>query len=152
VEPWCDAPETMLTLKTIYSDADGRNALTISTMRIHKRLALIKLEGVDSIPEAEEFRGRILFADRRNIPVPDGGWLIQDLLGAAVFHADTGKTLGTLCEVSTTGANDVWHIEKHGKIALVPAVDEVVVNVDIEAGRIELRPIPGMMEEVDNED
>ncbi|MBQ2135832.1 MAG: hypothetical protein II201_03000, partial [Clostridia bacterium] len=63
--------------------------------------------------------------------------------------ADTGECLGTVTDVSKTGANDVWHIEKNGAEYLVPAIDSVIVSVDVQNEKAIIRPLKGIF---DNED
>ena len=60
----------------------------------------------------------------------------------AVFDADTNVLLGTLSDVSPTGANDVWHIKNCDKEYLVPAIPDVIVSVDINTNTIKIRPLP----------
>ena len=57
------------------------------------------------------------------MPLEEGEYFIQDLIGLTVVDADTGEEYGTLSDVSQTGANDVYHISKPGKSEkLIPAI------------------------------
>ena len=66
-----------------------------------------------------------------------------------VLDADSGEALGILSEVSATGANDVWHVQREGKEYLVPAIPDVVVSVDVDGEEIRLRPLKGIFDDAD---
>ena len=81
--------------------------------------------------------------------MPEGRYFISDILKSTVFDADSGEILGELTDVSETGANDDWHIVKDKKEYLVPAIDDVIVDVKIEESKVVIRPLKGIF---DNED
>ena len=74
---------------------------------------------------------------------------MQDLIGCRVLNADSEEPLGTVTGVSQTGANDVWHIAKDGKEYLIPAIPDVVLAVDTEAGTVVIRPLKGIFDDAD---
>lgn len=149
VQPWADAPEFLLRFRTLYLDAAGHTPLQISGSRVHGNLVLLKCAGIDSIEAAETLRGKLLFMNRADAGIAEGSYFIQDLIGCAVFHAATGAALGELCDVSQTGANDVWHIRQNGREFLVPAIDEVIRTVDPQAGKITILPLKGIFDDAD---
>lgn len=145
VQPWCDGPQMLAKLKTLYWDAEGREPVKV-TCRAHKSMALIKAQGIDTVQDAAARRGQILYLDRRDIKLPKGHYFIRDLIGLNVVDAETGEVYGTLTEVSATGANDVYHIDYHGREVLIPAVPLVVKKVDIDGGEVRISPIEGLFE------
>ena len=68
-------------------------------------------------------------------------------MGCEVTDADSGAILGKITDVSATGANDLWHIRKDGREYLVPAIEQVIVSVDTEAGAVVLRPLKGIFDD-----
>ena len=76
-------------------------------------------------------------------------YFIEDILGSAVIDARTGKELGRLSDVSSTGANDVWHIEKDGREYLVPKIPDINAEVDLENSVIKMIPLRGIFEDED---
>lgn len=62
---WCDGADFLKKIKTLYLDADGKRAVGVVSVRPHKNAALLKLDGVLTIEEAEKYRGRVLYFDRR---------------------------------------------------------------------------------------
>ena len=147
VQPWCDDGEFLTRFKTVYTDAEGKNCLKVISAKPHGNVALMTISGVNSIEEAEKLRGKVIFINRKDVKLPEGRYFISDILGCKVTDADTGETLGVLSDVSETGANDVWHIEKDGKEYLVPAIGDVIVNVNPEENSVVIRPLKGIFDD-----
>ena len=115
----------------------------------HGNVVLMSLAGVDSIEEAEKLRGKVIYIKRSVVKLPEGRYFISDILNCSVFDADTNEPVGVLADVTETGANDVWHIKNGEKEYLVPAIADVIVEVDPKAEKIVIRPLKGIF---DNED
>lgn len=97
---------------------------------------IVKLAGVDGRTPAELLRGRYLeVRDEDLLPLPEGRWYHHDLVGLAVA-TEAGQELGTLTEVVTRPANDVWVVQGGAGEHLVPATRDAVVRVDLGAGRV----------------
>ena len=147
VQPWCDSPDFLTKFKTLYLDKNGEKSVKVQSARVHKNVVLLKLPDVTSIEQAEKMRGKVLFIKREDAKLSKDNWFVQELLDCEVFDADSGEKLGILCDVSKTGANDVWHIKNNGREYLVPSIKDVVVSVDVEIGKIEIRPIKGIFDD-----
>ncbi len=144
VLPWCDGPEALLPIKTFYLDK-GATPKKAEKCRVQKNMVLLKLEGVDTPEAAQALRGRVLWLDREEDTLEEGQYYIQDLIGLTVEDADTGEVYGTLRDVSETGANDVYHVAfPDGRVQLVPAIPQVVERIDIDGGRMLIRPLEGL--------
>ena len=148
VQPWCDSPEVFCRLKRVYLSADGSGEVKV-TCRAHKNIALVKMDGVDTIPDAELLRGIVLYLAREDYKLPEGRYFIQDIIGLSVVDADTGETYGEITDVSETGANDVYHMRRNGREVLIPAVPSIVCEVDVDGGRIKITPIKGLLDDED---
>lgn len=148
VEPWCDGPEFFLDLDTLYWDKEGKNPCALEKARIQKQMALLKLEGIDDLDQAALCRGKILYVDREDVPMEEGQCFVQDLIGLRVVDADDGREYGTLTQVSETGANDVYHIRfADGKERLIPAIPQVVLDIDLDGEVMTIRPLEGLFDE-----
>lgn len=146
VQPWCDSPEVFVSLKTLYWDAAGTQPVRVKS-RVHKNLALAKIEGVDTVQDAALLRGRILYLDRRDLDLGDR-YFIQDLVGLAVVDAESGTVYGELTDVSNTGANDIYHMRTpDGKEILIPVIPDIIRQVDIDGGRIAICPMKGLFDD-----
>ena len=98
------------------------------------------------LTEAEKLRNRVLLIKRDDAKIPEGRYFVDEIISCKVYHADTGELLGTLSDVSKTGANDVWHIKNGDKEYLVPAIESVVISVDIDAEKVLIRPMGGIFD------
>ena len=151
VEPWCDSPEFLKKFKTLYwKENDSFTPVQVKSARVHKNLALLQLDGVDSIEEGDVLRGRVLYLARKDARLPEGRYFIADLLGAQVIDADTGRVYGKITEVLKTGANDVYQVtDQKERNYLLPVIDEIVLDTDIEGGTVRVRPIKGIFDDAD---
>jgi 16S rRNA processing protein RimM len=159
VTPWCDSPDFLTQFDRLYlrTAAQGPapagadtppGALTaVESARVHKTLALIKFAGVDDIDAAMPLVGAVLYIDRGWVRLPAGSYFEQDLLGLEVVDAQTGLHYGSVCEVSRTGANDVYHIRSGGRVTLIPAIRDVVRSIEPENGVMRITPLPGLFDE-----
>ena len=149
IQAWCDSNEFFCTLKKVYLDKDGKDALNIVKASPHGNVVIAQIKGIDSIEEAEKYRNKVLYMDRRDAKLEEGRYFICDLIGCEVFDSKTSKKLGVISDVSQTGANDVWHIKDGDTEYLIPCIDEVVVSVDIESEKIVISPLKGIFPDED---
>ncbi|MGN1168475.1 MAG: ribosome maturation factor RimM [Acutalibacteraceae bacterium] len=150
LNPWCDSPEFVRQFKTLYFDAHGNKSVKVVSSRVHGNVALLKLDGVDSVESASALRNKILFMKRADAKIDDGSYFIAELVDCRVIDADDESVeYGVLSDVSETGANDVWHIKKDGREYLLPAIPQVVCDVDVKDGIIKIRPLKGIFDDED---
>ena len=153
VNPWCDSPEFMKKFKTLYFDNNGEKAVKVLSCRPHGNVVILQIEGINSVEEAQKLRNKILFMSRKDAKLGKGDWFIQDLIGCTVYDADdNAKIYGTLTDVAQTGANDIWYIENNNKEYIIPAIKDVVINVDVENESVYIRPLRGIFDEEFNGD
>lgn len=146
IQPWCDSAEQFAGFTRLYWDAAGTRPVAVKA-RPHKHMALAVLEGVNTVEAAAALRGKVLYVDRRDIRLPAGYHLVQDLIGLTVVDADTGETYGRLTEVSQTGANAVYHMETPRGTVLIPAIPQVVISIDTQADVLRIRPMKGLLDD-----
>lgn len=151
LHPWTDSPEFLRRFRTLYFDGEGKQPVKIAACRPHGNVVLIKMDDVDSVEKAAAMRGKILYMDRQDAGLEEGSYFIQDLIGCRVLDADCPDTVyGELTDVSPTGANDVWHIRgANGREYLIPAIKDVVVEVNVVEERIRIRPLKGIFDDED---
>ena len=148
IEPWADSPAFLSAFKTLYLDERGETAIKVRS-RPHKNITLCKIEGVDTIEDAERLRGKIVYINRDDIRLEEGVHFVQDLIGLEVRDFDSGALYGTLTDVLRTGANDVYEITRDGKHYLAPVIDEVVREINIEEGVVRITPMKGIFDDAD---
>lgn len=144
VLPWADYPEDLLDLEDIY--INGKE-YTVTRARIQKNNVIIHIEGIDSIEDAEKMRNAVISVSRDYFQLEEGEYFWEDLIGLEVEDKDTGVKYGILKEVVTTGANDCYEVvDDNGRSILFPAIAESEIRVDLEAGKMYLKPIPGLLD------
>lgn len=147
VEPWCDSPEFLCEFDTLYFDK-GKTPLEVERSRQQKNIVIMKLKGTDTVEQAQLLRNKILYMDREDVELEEGAYFVQDLIGLTVIDIDSGRDYGKICEVSFTGANDVYHIkDKDGAVRLIPAIPDVVISTDIGEGVMKIHVLEGLFDE-----
>ena len=147
LESWCDSPSVLASLKCIYLSQKGQyNPKRVLHTSVFKQFVIMELEGVSDIDAATLLRGTVVYADRDDLPLEEGGYFIADLLGLPVADADNRELVyGTLKEVINRGASDIYVIETPVGERMMPVVDEFVKEVDPDRG-IFISPIEGMLD------
>ncbi len=147
VYPTTDSPKRYLELDEVII-RNGLDELTvhIEKARFFKNLVIVKFREFDIIEDVERFRNAELYVARENAaPLAEGEYYIGDLIGMEVV-TDEGEFLGTLSDVIETGANDVYEIstKKYGNV-LIPAIEQCIMKVDIEAEKMTVHLLPGLI-------
>ncbi len=149
IEPWCDSPQFLCAFKKLYLDEKGETFFEVKS-RPHKNMVLAKIKGVETIDQAERLRGKIVYINRDDITLGEGVEFVQDLIGCKVLDADdTSVEYGEIKDVFKTGANDVYTVKKDGKEYLVPVIDSVVVEKNVDEGFVLIRPMKGLFDDED---
>lgn len=146
VLPYTDSADFFKGIKKVFKK-DG-TPLTILSYRPQKGALLFRFREIDTVEKAETIRNQELFVSREDAPpLPDGRYYIVDILGLRVV-CDDGRTLGKVTEVLQTGKNDVY-VVRGEKEYLIPVIDEVVLDTDIAAGQILIKPLKGLLDDED---
>jgi len=122
------APGKLLTLRK-----EGKTALTltIESARPHKRGVLLALEGISSVDAAKEWVGYEICIDKTTLPEPERGtYYWHQIIGIEAFTLDN-RRLGRVAAIFPTGSNDVYVVRDGKKEILIPAIDSVVVDIDL---------------------
>ncbi len=148
VEPWCDTPQFFSQFETLYFD-EGKIPIKVSS-RPHKNMIIAKLDGVDSIDEAEKLRGKLLWMNRDDVQLNEGVYYIQDLLGCRVIDIDSEREYGIISKVHNAPANDVYEVTDNNNYKyLVPVIPDVVKSVDVVRGIVKIKPMKGIFSDED---
>ena len=147
LENRCDSPSVLASLRRIYfCEADGSyRAVKVLHASVQKQFVIATLEGVADEESANRLRERIVYAERKDIPVEDGSHFIVDIIGLPVKHADTGEVLGEIADINTRGARDLYVVKNAYGEFMVPAVPEFIVDIDTDDA-VYMRPIPGLLD------
>lgn len=149
VVPLTDRPERFEGLTAcILWDAgrDERRPCRIARARRQGDAIVVALQGCDSVEKARTLVGRLLAVpEAEAVPPPPGHVYPWQLTGARVVTED-GRAVGRLARIEQSPAHDLWVVAADGREHLVPAVPEIVVDVDAAQGRITIRPPEGLLE------
>lgn len=146
IQPWCDSPAVLTPIKTLYFD-EGARPIKVKC-RPHKQMVLAKLDGVDTVEQAQGLRGTVLYLNRKDVKLEKGRYFICDLIGLTVVDDQNGTVYGECIDVSETGSNNVYHMRTtDGKEILIPAIPDVVRRVDIDGGEIRIFAMAGLFDD-----
>jgi 16S rRNA processing protein RimM len=139
-----DDPDRFTLLDSVYLGKALR-PYAIESSRIHQGNALLHFRGVDDRTAAEELRGQYVYVAMKDaLPLEEGEYYVHQIEGLATVTAE-GERLGTIREVLQTGANDVYVVEGPKGEILLPAIADVILGVDLDAGTITVRIPDGLL-------
>lgn len=146
---YCDTAEVLCSFDELYLNK-GAKKVIIENAYPHKNIVILKIEGVNSIEDAQPLIGKMLYLNRDDAELGDDLFFIQDLIGLTVKDADTGEVYGKITDVYQNGAADVFSIKKEdGRELMFPNISEVVLSTDIEGGEMIIRPLKGLFDDED---
>ena len=147
VNPFTDDISQFEKLKSILLVKDGKlSEVEIEETKYSKNQVLLKLKGIDTVEEAEKYRGCYLKIARSNSKkLPKDTYFIADLLGLTVY-TDENILFWKVEEKYNSGANDIYVIKSEdGKQILLPGTKEVIKQIDLEQERITVHIIKGLI-------
>ena len=147
VNPFTDDISKFEDLKYVYIQLKNElKKVKIEQVRYNKNQVLLKLEGIDSIEEAEKYRNFYLKTEKESQEdLGEDTYYIVDLIGLDVY-SDKNEYLGKIEDVFPTGSNDVYVVKDNlGKQILIPAIADVVKEVDLKNKKMTINLIPGLI-------
>jgi 16S rRNA processing protein RimM len=132
-----DSLERFKKLKNVYIDGEIRK---IEGCKLQSDKVILKIEGIDSIEQAELYRNKVLMVSREEaIPLPDDSYYVADLIDCSVFDTNE-EELGKVYDVLHTPGNDVYWVKGKTEV-LVPVLKDIVVSIDIDKHIIIIKPV-----------
>ncbi len=120
--------------------------LDVAEVRIDPGQIVLYLKGIKSTEDTGRLRNSFLFVTREEtIKLPKGSYFVDDLIGCDVVTEDR-MNVGILSESFSLPSHDIWVVRKGKKEILIPAVKDIVKNVDVEKKRITINAIEGLLE------
>lgn len=125
---------------------NNKRLLNINNLKIKKNTVILKLEGIENIEKAEMIVGSFLEVKRSNaIKLPKDTYFIFDIIGLEVY-TNENELLGKVDNIISTGNNDVYVVKNKDKQEiLIPAIREVIKNIDLEKKRISINMVDGLI-------
>ena len=147
VQYYCDEPEMLCDFETLYLGKEHTPVQPQRARYLKSDVAVLKLKGIDTPEAAEKLIGKMLYFDRNDIELPEDTWFIQDIIGLEVYDADSGKLYGKVDDIYQNGTADVYSIKTpSGGQLMFPAIPDVLLETDIDGGKIVIRPLDGLFD------
>ncbi|WEK56345.1 MAG: ribosome maturation factor RimM [Candidatus Cohnella colombiensis] len=133
-------------LLMISPETGERLTVEVTAAREQKKMFILKLAAFNNINQVEQYKGwELKVTESERAPLSEGEYYVQDIVGCTVI-TDEDETLGTITDIITTGANDVWVVKlDKGKELLVPVIDDVVLSVDIIERKVQIHLMEGLL-------
>lgn len=143
--PLTDDLERFEELNYVFTEKDNVKR-KINNVWFRKGMVYIMLENIDNMSTAESFRDTFIsIFDDQLRELPTDSYYLFDLKGMEVYTTE-GEYLGKIDIIYQTGANDVYEIVNKNKSFLIPAVKDVVKEVDIDNKKMVINAIEGLLE------
>lgn len=146
VVSWTDYPEVFEDIECVYlKKKNDYERLDIKGIKYQKGNLIIKFSQIQDINQAEKYKNQVIYAEREMLgELPEGVYYIADLIGLDVI-TDEGEKLGVIADVFNTGSNDIYEVKREGKKnLLLPVIDEVVLDIDLENKRVTVHMMEGL--------
>jgi 16S rRNA processing protein RimM len=149
VTPLTDHPERFEAVRdcVLWDQArDTREPCRITGARRQGTAVLLSLAGCETVEAAGALVGRLLaLPEAEALPLPPGQFYPWQLEGCRVL-TDDGREVGRVTRIEQSAAQDLWVVSDGTRECLIPAVAEIVLEVDVAAGRVVIRPPAGLLE------
>ncbi|WP_139904543.1 ribosome maturation factor RimM [Clostridium thermarum] len=137
VHPLTDDIKRFKKLKYVLLDGEEKKVIWV---KLQNDKAILKLEGIATMEEAEKLKNKYIKVKRKDAAkLPEGRYFVVDIIGCKVSDTN-GKYIGEVKEVIFTGSNDVYWV-KGEKDVLVPVIESVVKDIDVENASIIIEPV-----------
>ncbi|RJO67499.1 MAG: 16S rRNA processing protein RimM [Myxococcales bacterium] len=148
VDPYNPESELFVPGGVVYlRENDAYRSFQITLVTGATRGLRLHLQGVETCEAAKAlYRAELFYPRDAFAATTDNENYIIDLIGIDVFDADTGRRYGKLLEIIATAANDAYVVEDGGREIVFPATKDVIVEVDVKAGRMRVRPPEGLLD------
>jgi len=142
VEVITDFPQRLAPPSKVYIN---RQPMSIDSTQWHKGKAIIKLNTINSLEDAQRLQGQPIEIHHSQLqPLPEGQYYHFQLIGLEVWTTQ-GELLGNITEILTAESNDNYVVSGDKGEILIPAIEDVVKSIDLDSRRITIEPIEGLL-------
>jgi 16S rRNA processing protein RimM len=144
---YADSPDTFLKAGAVFlGDGSGKPLkYGIISITPGKKFLLLHLEGLDSLEKAEAYRGGNVYIEKGVPARSDGEYYWYEIIGLPVF-LDTGKRIGIIRRIVPGAGHDIYVVQEGVKEILIPAVHEVIREVDLKKGKVIITEMEGLLD------
>jgi len=146
VYPLTDDANRFRKLKEVFVEENNQLIkYAVEGIKFQSNVLVMKLKGIDTEEAANKLRNCYIKVDRKSaVKLPKDTYFICDLIDLKVYDEE-GLLLGTVRDVLQTGSNDVYVVQRAEKDLLIPALKEVVKEIDITNGKLVVKLPEGLM-------
>ena len=153
-----DFPEERFKIGAILAIFNGNKLVEMVEVdghRLHKNFNLLHFKGKDNINDVEKFKGfdlKVAGTEREADELDENEFYYDDIIGLEVYTTDE-IYLGKVREITSLPSNDVWAIQRpnKGKDILIPYIEDIVLEIDLDDNRVVIDPMDGLIDDVDAE-
>lgn len=139
----CLKPQDQVWLSGPSGDREKRK---VSSLKPLGKYFVISLDGIHDIEAAKVLRNAVVEVAQESLPSLDEGEYYHDqIVGLSVLNLQ-GDVIGTVAEILSTGSNDVYVVRGGNREYLIPAIRDIIREVDLEGGRIFIDTIEGLLD------
>ncbi len=146
IHPLTDFPERFHQLEEVYLVKDEqKRSFQIRRVSLHEGYILLMLHGVQNRDEAKRLKDFYLMIPKDElVSLPANHYFFHEIVGLLVT-TDSGERLGRVVDIIRTGSNDVYVVQGEKEV-LIPAIKDVVQEVDLEEGILRVHLLEGLVE------
>ncbi|MCZ8512450.1 ribosome maturation factor RimM [Paenibacillus filicis] len=150
IVPLTDFPEERFVkgskLLFVHPEQGTQVPVVVESAREHKNLFYLKFREFGNINDVEKYKGWQLKVEKQYLSELEGDeFYLHEIIGCRAV-TEEGEELGTITEVLSPGANDVWVVERpKGKQLLLPYIDDVILDVDVENKVVKVHLMEGLL-------
>ena len=145
---YAQSKETFFQAGCVFMDR-GHNEVEerkVIDIKPHGSSYLLRVSDVNSIDQAEIFKAAKIYIRKDSLIKNDEDeFFYYELLGLNVYLT-TGQCLGVVKNIFPTGSNDVYVVGGQGKEFLIPAIHEVIKEINIAEKRMVISPLKGLLD------
>lgn len=145
-------PERIVPGKVVFVGPDPENTqtaceYTVTRARMHQKFLILQFETIQDRDTADMLRQQyVMVRPEDAVPLEEGEYYLYQLIGVSVY-TDENEHLGTITEMIETGANDVYVVRGPRGEVLLPAIDECVLELDLDANKMIVHLMDGLVDD-----
>lgn len=146
IEILTDFPERFASLRQVFLGDDAKSFVVESARALNAHIARLKLAGIDTPEAAATLRHQLVYVAREDaVPLPPNRVYLYQTIGLRVKTTD-GVVLGQVTDVLDTRANDVYIVHDGTREILLPAIPQVIKEINLERGEMIVELMEGLVE------
>jgi len=144
---YADSAETFLRAQEVVLESASGRAVKHGIVSItpSKRFFLLHLEGLDSLEKAEAYREGNIYIEKKGLHREDDEYFWHEILDLPVF-LETGEPIGFIRQILPGSGHDIYVVQEGDKEILIPAVHEVIREVDLENKKVVVAEMEGLFD------